>query len=891
MDSKQANTGKTRRSTSNNTKKTKQPKEKKSENKALAIIKSLLILAVFFIVVGLVCAVIIFNGLKANTIDITDSNFWQRQATSLIYDSEGKQIGKLSERDVKWTPICKDLKEGEELADNQKLSLCESNQKAVVSPYYIEALIATEDQDFEEHNGVNFKGMIRVTLTAIARGDTSAGGGSSITMQLAKLLYLDPVTIRDSAQHQVTWTRGDQKVSEYDINSEEKLKYKLSQMALALKIEDSYSKQEIMENYVNTMWFGSGGYGIKNASLYFYGKMPSKLSIDEAATLAGMTQRPVDWDPYTNPEGTTTRRNTVINRLLAEGYITSEEAKEAKAVDISKNLVDHSNDSDENSRRVKYYNDVNLYVLNQLEDLLGESLDLSEGGMKIHTTIDPQLQEATIDTLDTENGLIGMSILEGTETGTAMIDVETGGILAIGNGFDGESPYPYAWHELRNPGSTAKPLVDYAPAIEYLDWATNHTLNDKTTYYSGTSTEVGNYSGKHEGNVTMMYALASSLNTTAVQAFQQVVDEIGLDAMTDWFTNIGLNNWKNGRTEDNPLVYESYALGAFGSTPVEMASAFATFANGGVYNEPHVIDYIEFDENSPYYDVYGAKWYPEYDSHRAMKKSTAYLITKMLNPDNDGAFTKNADVSELDMAIKTGTSNWGENSFGIPESYARDRWTVGYSPDVATAVWYGYEYSYEKQGYMFNTQPEQPLYIFNALMENTINPDNEKLADGEFVMPSTVIEKTVNGVKHYFIKDSDDETNATTAPSAPYINISISSNKVNIDWDDADGASSYNVLVNGEVVKTVNDSKASFTYDELYDTGCESSYELGVQTVGSNGLTSGTSSYSVDNDTSNCGGSDSDKEEDKDTNNEEKEEDKDTAKESNSSNKKKNTDE
>ncbi len=855
MDSNKTTTKSRRKAQDTKTKSnaTKTTKKTNNQGKGKKILINILILLVFFIIVAYISATIIFNSLKANTLEITDNNFWQNQSTALVYNSSGDQIGKLSERDVKWIELCRDAKEGEELTEDNTLFLCEDSQVAKVSPYYIEGLVATEDQGYMDHNGVNFKGMIRVTLAALINQDVSAGGGSSITMQLAKLLYLQPVSMYDGAGEKLSWTRNEQSINAYDIGYENKIQYKLSQMALALKIEDKYSKTEIMENYVNTMWFGDGGYGIYNASDYYYGVTPDKLTIAQSATLAGMTQRPVDWNPYTNPEDTTVRRNTVINRLEAEGYITAEEAKEAKGLDIQADLVDHSNDDKAEAKRLKYYNDINLYVLDELEGLLGENADINTGGMKIHTTVDDQLQKATIDTLDTENGLIGTYILEGTQTGTAMIDVENGGILALGNGFDGESPYAYSYNELRNPGSTAKPLTAYAPAIDYLGWSTLHTLNDKTTYYTGTNTEVGNYSGKFIGNVSMMKALSMSLNTTAVQAFQEVVDEIGIEEMTSWFERVGLYDWEIGRTEDNPQVYESYTLGAFGSTPVEMASAFATFANGGIYNEPHIIEYIEFDEQSPYYDVYGSKWYPEYDSHKAMEPSTAYLITKMLNPDNDGAFTKTADVSDLDNAIKTGTSNWGPNNFGIPASYARDRWTIGYTPDIATAVWYGYQYEYERDGYMFYEQPEQPLYIWHALMSNTITTDDPKLSDGEFVMPDNVYTKVVNGVTHYFVEGGEGEQDLNIAPSAPSMQVSLAeSNKVGVSWNETSGASEYNVLVNGEVVETTSKTSVTLSYDQLFDVSCSSSYDIGVQSVSSSGVTSGVSSYSISNDESNC---------------------------------------
>lgn len=846
MDSKNAKTKKPRRV------QTKIDNKKNSQKKWVKVVKACLVLLVFFVVVGLISAAVIFNSLKSNTIEITENNFWQNQSTALVYDKNGDQIGRLSEKVVKWTKLCRDPKEDEEVDKEISLPMCDNGQVVKVSPYYIEALMATEDQNFMDHNGVNFKGMIRATVAALLNQDTSAGGGSSITMQLAKLLYLGDVSMYDENGKRVSWVENDTTISSYDIGYEDQIQYKLSQMALAMKIEDKYSKQEIMENYVNTMYFGSGGYGIANAAKYFYGVSPNRLTIAQSAMLAGLTQLPAEWDPYTNPEGATARRNVVITRLEAEGYITAEEAKEAKDQDVTADLVNHKNDSKAEKRRLKYYNDVNLFVLQELQDLLGSSADLNTGGMRIHTTIDPQLQKSTIDVLDTSKGLIGYPILDGTQTGTAMIDVEDGGILAIGNGFDGQSEHAYAWNEYHYPGSAVKPLVAYSPAIEYLGWSTAHKLNDTKTYYTDGG-EVHNYSKTHIGNVTMMKALSKSLNTTAVQALKSVEDEIGIEGMTDWFTNVGLNLWRTAKDAgDN--VYESYALGAFNSTPLEMASAFATFANGGTYNAPHVIDYIEFDEKNPYYEIYGAKWTPEYESHKAMEPSTAYLITKMLNPSNDGAFTQTANVQGLDLALKTGTSNWPDNPYGIPQGSAKDRWTVGYSPDVATAVWYAYDSVHQKKGYQFYSQPEQPLYIFKALMENTVNPDDKKLADGEFVMPSNVV-KVVDssGVTQYYIKDSDDLKSKNTAPKAPYINISLdSSNKVGISWTAATGAKEYNIYVNGTKVKTTSDVSTTLSYDELFATGCESTYKIGVQTVGAGGLNSGISEYSINNDKSNC---------------------------------------
>ncbi len=853
MDSKTA-TNKKRRSS-----KSTEKKSSSFASKILNFFGSLIILILFFMVIAFVGANVVLSSVKNNTVEITENNFWQSQSKSTIYDANGDEIGKLTLRDVDWTPVCGELDDDESRNDVPTLEMCDKGQKAMISPYYVNALIATEDQNFMDHGGVDYKGLVRVTLSALVNKNTSAGGASTITMQLAKLLYLGDAQVKDIEDEPVSWARGEYMFDSYNMGIFNPIKYKLSQMALASKIEDIYSKQQIMENYVNTMWFGSGGYGIKNAADYYYGVDPSELTIDQAATLAGMTQRPNDWNPYTNPEDTTTRRNTVINRMQSQGYITEKEAKEAKEVDIQSNLASHDQDEEEYATRMKYYSDVNDYVLEEVYDLLGTDVDLSTGGMKIYTTIDPQLQKDTIDILDTDNNLIGYPIIDGTQTGTAMIDVETGGILAFGNGFDDSSPYAYAWNENRQPGSTAKPITAYSAAIEYLDWSTAHELNDVTTYYSppNNNIEVKNYSGDHQGKLTMMSALAQSLNTTAVETFKELEDEIGKDGIKEWMINVGIRKVFDA----DEHVYESYALGSFGTTPIEMASAFATFANGGTYNEPHVIDHIVFDEQSPYYDIYGGEWYPEYESYQAMKPSTAYLITMMLNPDIDGAFTSEADIEALDLAIKTGTTNWDNTAsqYGIPIGYARDRWTVGYSPDVATAVWYGFQYEYEQQGYYFDEQPSQPLYIFKALMEQTVDPDNENLVDGEFKEPDNVVEKEINGQTHYFIKGSDEDesidANSSTGNetlSSPSYSYTISSSSVGLTWSKTSGADSYNIIVNGKEVANTTKTSYNLSYEEIMSVGCEPSYQIAIQSANDSGAVSGTYPSTISIDTSTC---------------------------------------
>lgn len=784
--------------------------------------KILTVLLILFII-GLFCGLALYMTLAFNTIKITDSNFNQNSSSSLVYDNEGNQFGKLSLKDVKWVDYKDD----------------EGNYN--VSEYYINGLIATEDQSFWHNIGINFTGLFRAVFSAVLHGNTSGGGASSITMQLAKLLYLGPQKITDSNGIVMDWydPGAQSTIYSYMIDYETPIIYKLVQMVLAIKIDWKYSKDEILNNYINTMYFGNGGYGIKNAANYFYDKEPKDLSIAESAMLAGMTQRPVDWNPYTNPEASKQRRDVVIKRLAAENYITKEERDKAIAEPIDATLKDQS-DADQEEIESAAFNDFSLVVLDEIEKEFGGKVDPSLGGMKIYTTMDRDLQIRTYEVLRSDKYV---NYLDEQQAATTSIDTQTGAVLAIGNGTS-TSQYNFATKDKRSPGSSAKPIAAYGPAIEFLKWSSAHPLDDSETSYSD-GTKIKNFHSGYQGPVTMAYALAQSLNTTAVQANQAANKGVGAYRVEQWIKDLGI--------EIDPAVpyNEAFALGGFDATTLQMAAAYSAFANGGTYHEPYIIDHIEFDKNSPYYDIYGPEYTFDHESNKVMEESTAYIMTKMLNPNAKGSISGAANVGGLNLAIKTGTSTWGPNNNGIPEGVARDRWTVGYSPDVSTAVWTGYDYNGEANGNYYSSLPNTPLYIFKYIMSETASKGGY-LHDDTFPQASNVFSKGYDGQTYYFIDGSTDVNLLSKVLGKVELNGKITGDNLVLTWkeneDNKGYVVKYKVLIDNKEYKTTKDSKEltmTIPLKDIYGSTCKDSYQVSVLPISLFGIDGEPSSVTV----------------------------------------------
>lgn len=556
---------------------------------------------------------------------VTTSDFnpeaLKSQEQSIVYSADGTEIASL----------------GYEL--REKVSYDELPQ------VLIDAIVATEDSRFFQHSGVDLPRFLKASLGQLT-GNSSAGGASTLTMQVVK--------------NNLTST-------------ERSIIRKFKDMYLAtFFMERKYSKEEILEFYVNDSSLGSNVYGVGEASEYYFGKSVSELSLPEAALIAGLYQAPNAYNPYYNPENANKRINTVLKLMVRHGYITKEEAEAAGSVDISDLLVGLKN----SDNKYQGYLDT---VLVEVEEKTGYSPYMVS--MKIYTALDTKMQDGVNDaftgkTFKWENDKV--------QAGAAIINCNTGEIVAVGTGRKANNDaltWNYATATKRQPGSTAKPLFAYGPGMEYLGFSTGTLFMDEAWSYSN-GISVSNWDNGYQGLMTLRQAVAVSRNIPALKAFQQVNKEAGNAKIVEFVENLGID------LKDD-VAYESYAIGGLeeGVTPVQMAGAYATFANGGKFNTPHTITKIEYRETGEV-----VEFKPE--NKQVMKESTAYLMNNTLEYAVNNGFSGGAKVYGSHTAAKTGTSNFSEETrrkYGLPGNAENDLWTVGYTKDYSVAVWYGYD--------------------------------------------------------------------------------------------------------------------------------------------------------------------------------------------------------
>ncbi|MCL6586144.1 MAG: transglycosylase domain-containing protein, partial [Anoxybacillus sp.] len=344
------------------------------------------------------------------------------------------------------------------------------------------AVLATEDARFYQHHGVDFIRLGGAILANIKEG-YGAEGGSTITQQVVKLTFLSP---------------------------EKTIKRKIQEAWLALRLEQKYSKHEILEMYLNKIYYSNGVYGVAKAAEYYFGKTNLKeLTLPEAALLAGLPQSPNNYNPYEHPDAAKKRRDVVLSLMAEHGFITKEEAEKAKQVPIASMLVDRKKHSESTSIPYDSFIDE---VIKEVTDQA--NVNVYEDGLKIYTTLDPNAQSYVEDLLNSNELFTNKKDLQ---TSIALIDTKTGEIRALGGGRNEDNVtfgFNYATQRVGQPGSTIKPILDYGPAIEYLKWPTAHILVDEPYQYSD-GTPIKNWNGKYEGAMTMRMALAKSRNIPA----------------------------------------------------------------------------------------------------------------------------------------------------------------------------------------------------------------------------------------------------------------------------------------------------------------------------------------------------------------------------------------
>lgn len=549
------------------------------------------------------------------------------------------------------------------------------------------AVLATEDVRFYKHHGMDFWRLGGAVLANFKSGFGSQGA-STLTQQVIKNSFL---------------------------SDEKTLKRKAQEAWLAFKLEREYDKEQIFEMYFNKILMSGNIYGIGTAAKEFYGKDLDELELHEMALLAGMPQSPNGYNPFKNPERAEKRRNTVLSLMYKHGKITKDEMEKAKAIPVTKTLLPE--DQRQQNKDSKYL----AYVDIVLDELEAEGMmDILAEGVTIQTSLDPKAQQSV------EKAINNASIYESEEmqAGMTVLDTKTGEIVAIGGGrnFTGRNLNFASGDNLRQPGSVIKPILSYGPIIENESWSTAHIVVDEPYKYKGTDISIRNVDGKYLGPITAREALYRSRNIPAVKVFE----EVGTKRAREFAGKLGLEYGD---------MTSTLAIGGGDAefSTIQMAGAYAPFGNGGIYTKPHAVKKIVYRD--------GSERNLAPDPKTVMKDSTAYMVTDILRDVITYGTGKTAGVSGLDMAGKTGTTNYDSKTMqekGMKSTDVPDSWFTGYTTEYTISAWGGYKdfktpiTTYDKGRYV-------PQILFRTVMTDLVAGKNTP----HFKKPSSVEEAVI----------------------------------------------------------------------------------------------------------------------------------------------------
>ncbi len=756
-------------------------KKAKSSAKRRKIINALLIIILTLGILGITA----FGAFLLYIKSVADPQFaakeksLQTAETTLLYDINGEVFAKLgSEQRTKVT--YEDLPE-----------------------VLIDAIIATEDSRFFQHNGFDAPRFIKAAIGQLLKRP-DAGGASTITMQVAKNTFS---------------TDSEGLVASSGIPG---IIRKFQDIYVSIfKLEKHYTKQQILEFYVNNHLLGGNIYGVAEASEAYFGKTVSELNLSEAAIIAGMYQSPNYYRPNVNPKNAERRRKTVLYLMRRHGYITEEEEKLANSIPVASLTVTPK----QSDNPYQGYIDT---VAEEAKDKYGVNPYLTS--LKVYTNLDRTKQNAVNSVF---NGETYTWINDKVQCGVAVLDTETGKILAIGNGRNiGERTSSdkgilnYATGIERQPGSTAKPLFDYGPGIEYNNWST-YTLFDDAPYSYSSGQSIKNWDGGYFGVITLRRALATSRNIPALKAFQQVDNK----KIVEFVTSLGINPELSGGK-----AHEAHSIGAFtGVSPLQMAAAYSAFSNGGYYNEPYSISKIVYRANGDTYEHNADNYVIK---RKAMSDATAYMITSVLQGVAlNGGTPRN-------VAVKTGTTNYDEQTMiknHLPDDAIRDSWAVGYSTKTAIGMWYGYDYidsEYCLHNFPATRQKDQ---IFNALIRSGAMESNraafrqpssvQKVGVAAGSNPPKLAISTTKEVVYELFKKDYVPTEYDEAPLSKPSNFKATYNKttqkVALSWkavspspqaQDSYGKLGYNVYKDGVLLDWTDKTSYTFETTSPYST-------------------------------------------------------------------------
>lgn len=664
--------------TENNTEQTRSSQHRHTKKKAPTSSKKKLWKKIFigiaaFVTVAIIAIVAIFAyyGATAPTIQASDL---EGATETKILDKDGELIYSLG---------------------GEKRDLITSEQ---VPQLLKDAITSIEDKRFYSHMGID---PIRIAGSFLrnAKAGQITQGGSTITQQLVKL------AVFSTKKEDQTYKR------------------KIQEIMLALQLERNYSKEQILTYYLNKVYMANNVYGFGTASHYYFNKELSELSLPQVALLAGMPQAPNSYDPYANADQAKERRDLVLYSMKENGKITKEQYDQAVATPVTEGLIAHNNNVDSNDKALVYDSFVTM-VLKEVQEKTG--LDPYNDGLTIETTIDSKAQQRLYDIVNTNDYI--QYVNDKIQNAVVMLDTKTGAVRAVNGGRKQTTLLGYnrATDNSRSTGSTIKPVIDYGPAIEYLNYSTGQTIMDQRTTYSN-GVELNNWDFSHKGAMTLRTALVYSRNTTALQTFKAV----GETNIKSFLNNLDIQIKNDGQD----YLVESNSIGA-DISPIKMAAAYAAFGNYGTYSKPYTVTKVTTRDGQV------AEFKPE--QKQAMKDSTAYMITDVLKDSFKYGFATQAAIPGLPTAAKTGSSNYTveqKRAMGASdyEDIIPDSWFIGYSTDYTISAWTGYDNPYEKGGGVDTTEQEYSRLIYYYLMKYMA----ESSSGDDWVQPDSVVKQQI----------------------------------------------------------------------------------------------------------------------------------------------------
>ena len=556
----------------------------------------------------------IIAAYSRNLPDISRMADYQPASSTRIFARDGTQLASVYKENRVWVPLSK------------------------IPLVVQQAVIANEDHNFYTHHGVDFGGIVRASIADLTHQRMQ--GASTITQQLARKLFL---------------------------NDEPTISRKIQEALLAVEIERYYTKDEILERYLNIVYLGSGAYGVDAASHTYFGKSVDKVTLPQAAMLAGVIAAPSDYSPYVNLTLAKDRQSHVLDRMVESGYITQAQADEARTAPLQ---LAHERAAGLQGYMYPYYT---TFVIAQLEKLFGKQA-VEEGGLQVYTALDTHMERVAQEAIDWGVDRAKAEGIGADEAALVAIRPSTGEIVAMVGGahFSLSNQFNRAWQAHRQPGSSFKTYV-YTAAIDsglpantlIDDTEVGYPMGDGTTWYPRDD------DGRYLGSITLRYALAQSRNIVAVK----LAERVGLDKVIDYAHRMGVTA---------PLEANlSLALGSSVVSPLDQASGYSTLANGGVHVDPSAIRLVRDALGNSILD----NQYPQ--ATEVVSAGTAYIMQTMLEDViNHGTGYPNAIIGRP-AAGKTGTT-----------SDYRDAWFVGFTPDLVAAVWLGND-DYSRMNYSF----------------------------------------------------------------------------------------------------------------------------------------------------------------------------------------------